>query len=486
VTLVLLHGVCVYYHARTPHGAGHGPRPATPRSPLTEMPPTQRRGAQTLLPREQWRRNQLAVTVAAAMVFLGFTLVMPFLPFYVQTLGIRGMRDVALWSGVLLTITPLLAALLGPIWGRLAARVGMKIMVQRILFAITVHWGLMYFVDSIWQMLGLRIFLGLFSGFGTMSVALVTHGCPRDRIGRAVGVLQATQILSTALGPLVGGLLAQAIGIRQTFVVTFVLCATAFVFVLALYRDTGPALEPRAAETIVVPQEGPVSAGVRALVSGAAAGDAGGSRGLSFREILGTPMFAHLLPQLFLLNLVDRSLFLVVPLFVSSLATEPAGAEAVTGVVVSAGALASAASAYLLGHKAGQVSPMSLLFYSLAGSTVTIVPMAFCRSVLPFAALRFLLGLAVGGAMTLAYTIGGHLLPPEALATGYSILSSTAMLGGALGPTLCGLLAAIDVRAPILIGGLVYLVLTLHVVALSRRAGQAGALAARPPVQRRA
>jgi len=338
---------------------------------------------------------------------------------------------------------------------------------------IALHWGLMFFVTNIWQMLGLRIFLGLFSGFGTMSVALVTHGSPRERIGRAVGVLQATQILSTALGPLIGGLLAQAIGIRYTFLVTFALCSTAFFFVLALYRDTGPVLEPQVPMPVVVPQEGPVSAGVRALVPGARGESAAGSEGPSFRDILALPLFAHLLPQLFLINLVDRSLFLVVPLFVAGLTPGDRRAEAVTGIVVSAGALASAASAFLLGRKAGQVAPMSLLLYGLAGSSVTIVPMAFCRSIAPFAVLRVLLGLAVGGAMTLVYTIGGHLLPEGARATGYGILSSTAMLGGALGPTLCGLLTSIDPRAPILIGGLVYGVLTLHVAALSRRSGRA-------------
>jgi MFS family permease len=438
------------------------------------------------LPREQWRRNQVAVTVAASMVFLGFTLVMPFLPFYVRTLGVRGVREVALWSGALLTITPLLASILGPIWGRLADRVGMKIMVQRILLAISIHWGLMFFVTNIWQMLGLRILLGLFSGFGTMSVALVTHGSPRERIGRAVGVLQATQILSTALGPLVGGLLAQAIGIRHTFLVTFALCSTAFFFVLALYRDTGPALKTAVPEPVVVQQEGPVSAGIRALVPGVHEGSASGIKGPSFRDILALPLFAHLLPLLFLINLVDRSLFLVVPLFVAGLREGARSAEAVTGIVVSAGALASAASAFLVGRNAGRVAPMSLLLYGLAGSTVTIVPMTFCRTIAPFAVLRVLLGLAVGGAMTLVYTIGGHLLPPGARATGYGILSSAAMLGGALGPTLCGLLTSIDPRAPILIGGLVYGVLTLHVAALSRRSARAYAVGTARATERRA
>ncbi len=434
-------------------------------------------------PREQWRRNQLAVTVAAAMVFLGFTLVMPFLPFYIETLGVHGMRSIALWSGLLLTVSPLLASILGPFWGRLADRVGMRIMVQRILFALTAHWGLMYFVSSIWQMLGLRILLGLFSGFGTMSVALVTHGCPRDRIGRTVGVLQATQILSTALGPLVGGLLAQTIGVRDTFLVTFGLCATAFVFVLALYRDTtetGDTPDP----AIVVSQEGPVSAGVRAVLPGGTR--ASGRAGVPLRSLLALPVFGHLLPQLFLINLVDRSLFLLVPLFIAGLAPPAGGVEAMTGLVVSAGALASAASAYVLGHRAGRTAPMRLLLYSLAASTVVILPMALCRTLAPFAALRVLLGLSVGGSMTVAYTIGGHLLPPAARATGYGLLSSAAMLGGALGPTLCGLVASIDLRAPLWIGGLAYAALTLHVGTLLRRAGGTAPLAAASAAERTA
>ena len=419
------------------------------------------------------------MNVAAAMVFLGFTLVTPFLPFYIETLGIHGVRQVALWSGVMLTVTPLLAAILGPLWARLAVRVGMKIMVQRILLVIAIHWGLMYFVTNVWQMLGLRIFLGLFSGFGTMSVALVTHGCPGDRIGRAVGLLQATQIVSTAVGPLVGGVLADTIGIQRAFLVTCVLCSTAFLFVLALYRDTGPETDPAEPETIVVQQEGPVSAGVRAVVSGAPAVVAASPAPLGFRRILALPLFLHLLPQLFLINLVDRSLFLVVPLFVPALEGGRERAEALTGIVVSAGALASAASAYALGRKAAKAAPAGLLRLSLAAASLLIVPMAFCRSIASFAILRVLLGLAVGGAMTLGYTLGGSLIPRASRALGYGILSSTAMLGGALGPILCGALTVIDLRAPLLFGGCIYLALTVHAGVLARRSG-AGSFATAP------
>ncbi len=425
------------------------------------------------LPREQWRRNELAVIVAAGMVFLGFTLVTPFLPFYVESLGVRKPAAIALWSGVLLTVSPLVASMLGPVWGRLADRVGMRIMVQRVLVAMMLHWGLMYFATNIWQVLGLRILLGIFSGFGTMSIALVTHGCPQDHIGRAVGRLQATQILSTAIGPFVGGILADAFGIRRSFILTFALCAGALLFVILLYRDTKEAVE-RDDGSLVVTQEGPVTAGVRAVLPRPS------ERPMSMRQILLLPMFLPLLPLMFLINLVDRSMFLSVPLYLGHLTLGAGGAEAATGVVVSAGALASAASAFLLGRLAHRVPPANMLLVSLAIGALAIAPMGLCHTLPPFLLLRVLLGLAVGGAATLGYTIGGGVIPASVRATAYSILSSAAMLGGSMGPILSGALTSLDVRASFLVGGLIYAVLTVQVAFLARHPWPARAAARAP------
>jgi MFS family permease len=107
--------------------------------------------AAAALPREGWRRNQLAVNIAAGLVFFGFTLVMPFLPLYVAELGVRGIGRIALWSGILLSAPPLLAALLGPFWGRVADRYGMKLMVGRVLITMTVTWALMYFATTVYE-----------------------------------------------------------------------------------------------------------------------------------------------------------------------------------------------------------------------------------------------------------------------------------------------------------------------------------------------
>ena len=434
-----------------------------PRVPLTDtIPPSTSAGLPPAT--TQWRRNQIAITVAAAMIFTGFTLVTPFLPFYLKSIGVRTPAGMAIWAGLLLTITPLLASILGPFWGRLADRVGMKIMVQRVLFTLALHWGLMFFTTDVWHVLILRLFLGLFSGFGMISIALVTQGCPKERIGRAIGLLQATQILSTAVGPFLGGFLAVNIGIRHAYLVTCALCVSALLLVIMLYRDTG---EEAPAETpVVITPAGPLSEGVRAVVPRPATASPATRR--SLRSILALPGLASLMPLLFLTNMVDRSLFLVVPLFISSPAIGGETAEAATGAIMSAGALAGAASALLLGRGFGRVAPLQILLWSLVCGTLLIVPMGLSRSVLSFAALRVALGLAVGGAATLLYSIAGGVIPDRVRASAYSTLSSVAVMGGALGPSLCGLISAWDVRAPLFAGGLVYLGLALHTLSLAR------------------
>ena len=71
------------------------------------------------------------VLFGAVLVFGGFTLVMSFLPLYLRELGITDVARNALWSGVLIAITPLMASVMGPLWGSLADRYGLKPMVMR-------------------------------------------------------------------------------------------------------------------------------------------------------------------------------------------------------------------------------------------------------------------------------------------------------------------------------------------------------------------
>ena len=78
-----------------------------------------------------WKRNQAAITAAAFVGFAGFTLVMPFLPLYIRELGVTDVGDIAIWTGVTLGVSPAIAGLTGPLWGRVGDRFGNKLLVQR-------------------------------------------------------------------------------------------------------------------------------------------------------------------------------------------------------------------------------------------------------------------------------------------------------------------------------------------------------------------
>src|SRR5215468_5609551 len=107
--------------------------------------------------RPQWRKNQIAVTISGSLMNFGYTLVMSFLPIYVQELGVQGTGAIALWSGVILSASPLMAALLGPLWGRLGDRHGMKLIATRATAANALLWFSMAFARNVWQLFVLRV-----------------------------------------------------------------------------------------------------------------------------------------------------------------------------------------------------------------------------------------------------------------------------------------------------------------------------------------
>src|SRR5205814_4144634 len=105
---------------------------ATPRASASSTPSTSSRRRWFASASDVgYRRNLFAVTAASFIGFMGFTLVMPFLPLYFHQLGVDDVGRVAMWSGLSLGVTPALTAILAPAWGRLADRFGRKIMVER-------------------------------------------------------------------------------------------------------------------------------------------------------------------------------------------------------------------------------------------------------------------------------------------------------------------------------------------------------------------
>jgi MFS transporter, DHA1 family, multidrug resistance protein len=376
-----------------------------------------------------WERNQRVMAATVFVVFTGFAFVLPFLPLYVRELGVGADEDAALWAGVLIGVSPLLAGLLAPVWGRLADRYGQKRMALRALVAYVVLQLLAAFVTNVGQLLALRIGVGLFGGIGPLGLAMATALAPREETGRAVGLVQSAQILSAAVGPLAGGLLADAIGIRLTFAVTAVLCAVPVMLVARYYIEGSP--RP--------------AADVDAAPSG-------------FLAVLRMPQVPGLLVALFLVNFIGRSMTPILPLYLGGMGVAPSRLASATGILIAAYSVAAALSAASLGRASRFRDPRALLVGSLVGGAAMVLPMAFVSRYASVLVLAILLGLASGGSLTLCYTIGGLMVSGDGRATAFGFFSGAALFGGALSPSVAGLLAHWDLK------GIFYLDTALYVV----------------------
>jgi DHA1 family multidrug resistance protein-like MFS transporter len=389
-------------------------------------------------------RNELVTVAMVFAVFTGFAFVLPFLPLFVRELGVEEARRAALWAGVLIGIAPLVAGLLAPVWGRLADRHGHKRIALLALASYVVILALSAAVTSVWQLLVLRIALGLFGSVGPLGLAMATAQAPREETGRAVGRIQAAQILSAAIGPFAGGVLADTIGMRRTFLVTAALCALALGLVLAFYEEHLPA-------------------------PGATAGG-----GPGFRAVVALPGVAALLIVLFVVNFIGRSFTPILPLHLGLLGISSNRLASATGILIAAYSVAAATSAWYLGRLSRRRPPRGLLLLTLVGGAAVVAPMALVPSFGMILGLAVLLGLVAGGSLTLCYTIGGLMVPGAVRTTAFGFFSGAALFGGALSPTVAGLVAHVSLRG-------IYWVDAALYVALAAGLARGGALRSSSP-----
>jgi MFS family permease len=348
---------------------------------------------------------------------------MPFLPLYFQQLGVDDVGEIAVWSGLSLGVTPALTAILAPFWGRLADKYGRKIMVERSLVSFVLLMAAMAYVTEAWQVFALRAAQGFFAGYGGLTLTMAADSAPRDRMAYAIGTVQTAQRLGPAVGPIVGGVVAQMVGLRRAFLVTAVFYVIAFVVVLVMY-DERRAPHMNAGE---------------------------GAGRVTFRNVLAFENFILLLAVIFGLQFVDRSFGPVLPLYVAELGTPAGRVPIVAGVLFSIAAGAGAVGHHVCGSLLRRAPPRRVIATSVgvgaAGALVYVVASGPWLLVLGTP----VFGLAIGIATTAAYTAASSVIPGNARGAGFGLLTTASLAGLALSPIVNGLLAATSIRAVFLL-----------------------------------
>lgn len=378
-----------------------------------------------------WQRNLFAVTAASFIGFTGFTLVMPFLPLYFQQLGVTDLGEVALWSGLSLGATPAITAMLAPFWGRLADRYGRKIMVERSLASFVVVMGTMAFVTKPWHVLALRAVQGLFAGYGALTLTMAADSAPREKTAYAIGYVHTAQRLGPAIGPIIGGAIAQLVGMRNTFLVTASFYLAATILVLVMYHE-------------------PPLARVR---------QTSGDEGVSFRNVLAFENFVLLMAVIFGLQFVDRSFGPVLPLFVAEVGTPTVTVPIVSGVLFSIAAGFGAIGNQICGGLLKRLTARAVIAGSVAvGAAGALLYVLAGGAWLLVLATPFF-GLGIGVATTAAYTAASSVMPATARGAGFGLLTTASLTGLALSPIVSGILGATSIRAVFLLDVIALVVL---------------------------
>jgi DHA1 family multidrug resistance protein-like MFS transporter len=158
------------------------------------------------------RLSFLVLLVSQLAATMGFTFVLPFMPIYVQALGVDDAGSAAAWAGVINSSTAVTMALAAPLWGRLGDRVGLKPMLLRATFAGSLLIGLMGLVANPWQLLALKTLQGCLTGTVAAATVLVSATAPPQRAGERLGTLQMVIFVAAAAGPFIGGAFADLVG----------------------------------------------------------------------------------------------------------------------------------------------------------------------------------------------------------------------------------------------------------------------------------
>ncbi len=364
-----------------------------------------------------WMRTALAVVGGMFATYANLSFFMPFLVLYLQQIGLSP-GESAVWAGYIGFIQGLAFAVGAPFWGMLGDRIGRKPMAVRGLALSALGTLLVPFVNSAPAVFLIIMGRGLLAGPGSAALALVSSVTPRRRLAMVVGWIDAAQVLGSVVGLAAGGMLAVAIGIRETFVVGGVFGLLGALLVLLFARERfvrPPTLASRTRSGML-----------RRLV---------GSFGRARSTVNPTVLFAFLLSGGFWMT--NLGINYIIPLRIQEM-TDPGQAPLFTGLAASIFAATMFSGVLLASRLADRWGYRQVLFVGILGMTVLFLPQGFTGDLAVFMATRAVQGFCAGLINPLGRTLIAFASDPADRGTVYGVSGLFMGGGAAMGPLVFG------------------------------------------------
>jgi DHA1 family multidrug resistance protein-like MFS transporter len=322
-----------------------------------------------------WKRNLTVTWLGCFLTGAAFSLVMPFLPLYVEQLGVTGHSALNMWSGLVFSITFLFSAVASPSGAVLRPQ-----RAQNYAAALGPRYGNRHAADGP----GAE-YLAVSDPARAVRPARRIYSqrqCPdsdanpRHKSGWALGTLSTGAVSGALLGPLAGGFLADHWGLRTVFFMTAGVLFICFLFTLFLIRENFVAVSKKEM--------------------------------LSAKDVFTSLKNPKLVLSLFVTSLIIQvatgSIAPILTLYVRDLAGNVSNIAFISGMIASVPVLPPCL-APLASVNSATVSVRKNPDRRAGDFCLLLIPMSFVQTPLQLGILRFLLGAADGALLPAVQTL---------------------------------------------------------------------------------
>lgn len=358
--------------------------------------------------RPPWLKNLIVLWFGTFMAGIAFSLVMPFMALYIDTLGDYSAAQLNFWSGITFSATFLVTAIVSPFWGRLADQKGRKLMLLRTSLGMAIVIGLMGLVTNVYQLIALRLLQGIFSGYISNATALIATGTPREKSGQVLGTLTTGQVSGTLLGPLIGGVIASIVGYRYTFFITGTILFLVFILSLVFVHEK---FTPVKKDNMLPAKQ-------------------------IFKEL----KYPHLIIGMFITTMIiqasNNSISPIISLYIRQLLGGGGNVTLVSGIIASIPGIATLIAAPRFGRLGDRIGSEKILGIGLIFAMLVYLPMAIVQNVWQLGFLRFLVGISDACLLPAVQSLITKYSPHEAAGRIFSYNQSFQASGNVIGPML--------------------------------------------------
>ena len=355
---------------------------------------------------ETWKRTVYISLVCVFCTAFGVSQLAPILPLYFHDLGIQTPEAMSLWSGLATGATYIIVCLAAPFWGRVADKKGRKITLIRSSFGMALCNVLIAFQTTPEGVVLIRLVQGLVSGFYSASITLIASESPIERTGWALGLLASANLAGSLIGPLLGGYIADTVGIRNDFIIVGTLMGLAGVLATIFIHEN------------YVPQPNPEKLSIRKLKE----------------QIPEFNSIVALCVASFIYAICIMSLQPVISVYIKGIVpSDTENLAFIAGAVFSAMGIAQLMSSSPLGKLVDKIGPRKVLVVSLIYVGILNIPQAYVSDVYQLAIIRFLQGFGLGGMLPALNTYLSSKTPREFTGQVFSYNQSCLFFGYFLG-----------------------------------------------------